>query len=74
MAPGNVIFDETKEIRALQWPNEAVQEKGTVRCSKFLDLPILYTSSLSRSMYTTMSCSILESRNHEKLKLDTADF
>ena len=39
MGPGDHIFDETEEIRALRWPNEAVQKKRTVRCTRFLDLP-----------------------------------
>ena len=50
MAPGNVIFDETGEIRVLRWPNEAVQKKRIVPSCIFLDLPILYTSSLRRSI------------------------
>ena len=39
MTPGDHIFDETGEIRALRWPNEAVQKKGIVRHTNFLDLP-----------------------------------
>ena len=39
MAQGDHIFDETGEIRALRWPNEAVQKKRLVRHTNFLDLP-----------------------------------
>ena len=61
MAPGNAIFDETGEIRVLRWPNEAVQKKRTVPYCIFLDLPILYTSSLRRSI---SECCQSRTRSH----------